>query len=227
VEAWRDVGVTEERCLLASMGIYLFNTETLVKVLQEEPKMDFGRDIIPYALTRYQVFGYVFNGYWEDIGTIAAFYHANLELTVENPKFSFYAPGAPIYSHPRFLPASRLVRCEVRRSIISEGCEIADARISDSVIGIRSVIGGRTQISKTLMLGADYYQDEVGGSPPLGIGPGSVIEGAILDKNARIGADVQIVNRRRVRDYDGDSYYIRDGIVVIPKNAQIPDGTVI
>lgn len=227
VEAWGDVGGTEERCLLASMGIYLFNTETLVKVLQEEPKMDFGRDIIPYALTRYQVFGYVFNGYWEDIGTIAAFYHANLQLTVENPKFSFYAPGAPIYSHPRFLPASRLVRCEVRRSIISEGCEIADARISDSVIGIRSIIGGRTQISKTLMLGADYYQDEVGGSPALGIGPGCVIEGAILDKNARIGADVQIVNRRRVREYDGENYYIRDGIVVVPKNAQIPDGTVI
>jgi glucose-1-phosphate adenylyltransferase len=227
VEAWRDSGVTEERCLLASMGIYLFNTEVLVKVLEEEPKMDFGRDTIPYALPLYCVNGYIFNGYWEDIGTIAAFYEANLELTAENPKFSFYAPDAPIYSHPRFLPASRIVRCEIRRSILSEGCEIADSRISDSVIGIRSIIRSRAQISRTLMLGADYYSAEMDGNPPLGIGPGCVIERAILDKNARIGADVQIVNRRKLRDYDGENYFVRDGIVVIPKNAQIPDGTVI
>lgn len=227
VETWHDAGVTEERCLLASMGIYLFNTDVLVRVLEEEPKMDFGRDIIPYALPHYRVFGHVFNSYWEDIGTIAAFYEANLELTAENPKFNFYAPDAPIYSHPRFLPASRIVRCDIRRSILSEGCEIADSRISDSVIGIRSVVRARTQITRTLMLGADYYEAELSGDPPLGIGPGCVIEGAILDKNARIGADVQIINRRRLRDYDGENYFVRDGIVVIPKNAQIPDGSVI
>jgi glucose-1-phosphate adenylyltransferase len=227
VETWRDAGVTEDRCLLASMGIYLFNTEVLVKVLEEEPKMDFGRDIIPNSLPNYKVSGYVFNGYWEDIGTIAAFYEANLGLTVENPQFSFYVPEAPIYSHPRFLPASRIVRCDIRRSILSEGCEVADSRIADSVIGIRSIIRSRAQISRTLMLGADYYEAEMAGSPPLGIGPGCVIEGAILDKNARIGADVQIVNRRKLHDYDGDNYFVRDGIVVIPKNAQIPDGTVI
>jgi glucose-1-phosphate adenylyltransferase len=227
VRVLASLGVSEDRCLLASMGIYLFNTESLVKVLSEEPKMDFGRDIIPAAIPRYKVYGYVFDSYWEDIGTIEAFYRANLDLTAENPKFSFYAPEAPIYSHPRFLPASRILNCRLTRSIVSEGCEIHSSSIEDSVIGIRSMIREGTEIRRTLVLGADFYDDEPIDPIPLGIGPACRIQGAIIDKNARIGAGVKILNERGLRDHDGENYYVRDGIVIIPKNAKIPDGTVI
>jgi glucose-1-phosphate adenylyltransferase len=227
VESWKHRGVTDERSLMASMGIYLFNTDTLVRVLEENPKMDFGKDIIPSSLPKYKVFGYVFEGYWEDIGTIDAFYRANLDLTADNPKFSFYSPGAPIYSHPRFLPASHVQECLLRRAIISEGCEIFGSRITESVIGIRSVIRENAELNRTLMLGADTYEEEALGSPPLGIGPGCFIDGAIIDKNARIGANVRITNKRQFRNYDGENYFVRDGIVIIPKNAQIQPDTVI
>lgn len=231
VEANRHLGITEERSLMASMGIYFFNTEILVKVLKDEPKMDFGRDIIPAALSQYRVFGYVFNDYWEDIGTIRAFYQSNIDLTAERPKFSFFAPSAPIYSHPRFLPGSRILRCRLTRSIVSEGCEIQDAQISDSIIGIRSRISEGTEISRTLMLGADYYDgefdDDGSGAPNLGIGSGCVIREAIIDKNARIGSGVRILNEKKLVDYDGEDYFVRDGIVIIPKNGHIADGTVI
>jgi glucose-1-phosphate adenylyltransferase len=227
IEAWRDQGVTAERCLMASMGVYLFDADVLVRVLQEEPKMDFGRDTIPYALPRYRVHGYVFTDYWEDIGTIEAFYRANLDLTADTPHFNFYEPGAPIYSNPRFLPASRIQRCSLFRTIVSEGCVVENAKISESVVGIRTVVRKDTEITRTLMLGADYYEDEFPGDPPLGVGPGSVVKGAIIDKNARIGANARIVNRRRLKNYDGENYFVRDGIVIVPKNARIPDGTVI
>jgi glucose-1-phosphate adenylyltransferase len=227
VDSWRHRGVTEESSLMASMGIYLFNTDTLVKVLEEDPKMDFGKDIIPSSLPRYKVYGYVFDGYWEDIGTIDAFYRANLDLTADNPQFSFYSEDAPIYSHPRFLPASHVQNCLLSRAIISEGCEIFGSRISESVIGIRSVIRENVELRRTLMLGADFYEEESHGNPELGIGPGCVIDGAIIDKNARIGANVQIVNKGQLKNYDGESYYVRDGIVIIPKNAHIPPETVI
>jgi len=227
VNAWPDVEVSKDRCLMASMGIYLFNTDVLVSVLEQEPKMDFGRDIIPFSLPKFQVYGFPFDGYWEDIGTIDAFYRANLDLTADTPKFSFYSPDAPIYSHPRFLPASRIRDCHLMRSIISEGCEIQGSTISDSVVGIRSIIREAAVVTRTLMLGADYYEVQTPGSLGLGIGPRSVVSGAIIDKNARIGADVRIENRRKVRNFDGENYYIRDGIVIIPKDAQIQDGTLI
>jgi glucose-1-phosphate adenylyltransferase len=225
VDTWGKSGVTAERPLMASMGIYLFKTEALVEVLKGEPMMDFGRDIIPYSLSRYGVCGYIFNGYWEDIGTIRAFYRANLDLTAEDPKFNFYDPQAPIYSHPRFLPASHIQKCELQRSILSEGCEIKDSAISESVIGIRSIIRENTRISQTLMLGADYYEESDTACIPLGVGSGCVVQGAIIDKNARIGSNVRIVNSRGLRDFDGDNYFIRDGIVIAPKNAVIEDGT--
>jgi len=225
VDTWRKAGVTPNRPLMASMGIYMFNTDALVEVLKGDPMMDFGRDIIPYSLSRYNVSGYIFNGYWEDIGTIRAFYGANLDLTVEKPKFNFYDSEAPIYSHPRFLPASHIRKCQLRSSIVSEGCEIEDSVISDSVIGIRSIIRKGSEISQTLMLGADYYEESKAGEIPLGIGPGSVVRGAIIDKNARIGADVKIVNSRKLQDYDAENYFVRDGIVIVPKNSVIEDGT--
>ncbi|UCF35372.1 MAG: glucose-1-phosphate adenylyltransferase [Acidobacteriota bacterium] len=228
VNSWKKVGVTEKRPLMASMGIYMFSTDVLVKALEDESKMDFGRDIIPAALSKSNVHGYVFNSYWEDIGTINAFYKANLDLTVTRPKFSFYDVQGPIYSHPRFLPSSRIQHCDLRNSILSEGCDIEESVISHSVIGIRSAIGKGSDISRSLILGADYFYEERGlpkGS--MGIGKGCVIRGAIIDKNARIGDGVRILNEQRIRNHDGDNYYIRDGIVVIPKNAVIEDGTII
>lgn len=228
VERWSHVGVTEENSLMASMGIYLFNTEVLVKVLDEEPKMDFGRHIIPYSLPRYDVFGYIFNDYWEDIGTIKAFYRANLDLTVEEPKFNFYDPHAPIYSHPRFLPPNRVLRSKIDSSIIAEGCEVVEARIEESVVGIRSIVREGCDLEKTLMLGADYYDDErITGRIPLGFGRNCLVKRAIIDKNARIGNDVKIVNEKNLQEHDGDNFFVRDGIVVIPKNAEVKDGTVI
>ena len=184
VDTWSQTGVTHERPLMASMGIYLFKTEVLAKVLKEEPKMDFGRDIIPDAITRYKVKGYIFDGYWEDIGTISSFYQANLDLTTPRPKFNFYDQAAPIYSHPRFLPASRIQQCRMENSIFSEGCVVSGSDIRESVVGIRSQIREDTKIYRTLILGADYYEDTSKQEIPLGIGKGSFIEGAIIDKTS-------------------------------------------
>ncbi len=225
-KTWKEFGVSNERPLLASMGIYLFHTDILVEVLKDETKLDFGRDIIPAALANYDVYGYIFNGYWEDIGTIGAFYRANLDLTAECPQFNFYDPQAPIYTHPRFLPASRMENCKVETSIISEGCSIRDAKISNSVIGIRTFVDRQAEICNSLIMGADFY-DANSLSIPVGIGSNSKIQDAIVDKNARIGRNVRIENTRKLRDFDGGNYYIRDGLVIIPKNAVIEDGTVI
>lgn len=225
LQTWRKEGVTAKKPLMASMGIYLFNTEVLTEVLADETKMDFGRDIIPSALSDHDVRGYIFGDYWEDIGTIKAFYRANMDLTLEKPKFSFYEPGAPIYTHPRFLPATRISDCKVEQSIIAEGCEIRRSRVSRSVIGIRSIIRDDTEIVRTLMMGADYYDTTGGKKIPIGIGKNSVIRDAIIDKNARIGANVQIVNKKKLKEFDGGNFFVRDGIVIIPKNAEIESGT--
>jgi len=225
VPSWEQFGITWDRPLMASMGIYLFRTEVLVKVLEQMPKMDFGRDIIPSALSEYNVQGYVFHGYWEDIGTIRAFYDANLKLAAPKPDFRLYEANSPIYSHPRFLPASRIRDCRLHHSLVSEGCEVRGSKISESVIGIRSIIRKGSELSRTLMLGADYYEEEVQGKVPIGVGQHSLIENAIIDKNARVGANVRIQNREKVMEFDGPNYYIRDGIVIIPKNGSIEDGT--
>jgi glucose-1-phosphate adenylyltransferase len=227
VPSWEQFGVSWDRPLMASMGIYLFKTEVLVKVLDQVPKMDFGRDIIPSALSNYNVQGYVFHGYWADIGTIRAFYEANLKLASPEPDFSLYEAESPIYSHPRFLPASRVKDCRFHQSLISEGCEIEGSKISESVIGIRSIIRSGSRLSKTLMMGADFYEANRMDQIPLGIGENSVISKAIIDKNARVGANVRIENKEKMKEFDGPDYFIRDGIVIIPKNSSIKDGTVI
>jgi glucose-1-phosphate adenylyltransferase len=227
VRAWEQFGVKEERPLMASMGIYLFNTEALVKVLDQVGEMDFGRDIIPAALSDYHVQGYVFHGYWADIGTIKAFYESNLRLTAPEPDFRFYEAEAPIYSHPRFLPASRIQSCRLEQSMVSEGCEIRGSSIFGSVIGIRSIIQEGCKLNQTLMMGADFYEAEKRGSVPLGVGEGSVINRTIIDKNARVGAGVTIRDKNRITDFDGPNYYVRDGVVIVPKNGVIEDGTVI
>ncbi|MBW4520560.1 MAG: glucose-1-phosphate adenylyltransferase [Scytolyngbya sp. HA4215-MV1] len=226
---------------IASMGIYVFNKNVLVKLLRQSPdQTDFGKEIIPAAAaTNHNVQAYLFKGYWEDIGTIESFYDANLALTRQpQPPFSFYEEAAPIYTRQRYLPPSKYLDCSISESIIGEGCILKKCRIHHSVLGVRSRIETGCTIEETLIMGADYYQpfaehhstveledDQV----PLGIGSDTLIRRAIIDKNARIGRNVQIINKDRVQDAERENlgFYIRSGIVVVLKNAVIPDGTII
>jgi len=220
--------------LIASMGIYLFKREALEAALKNPALVDFGRHVIPDALSRSRVQAHVHRGYWEDVGTIRSYFHANLALCQPVPPFDFYEASRPVYTHPRFLPASKVESCVVTNSLLSEGCIVVGAQIERSVIGIRSRIGRGAQVRESLILGADYYEtlDELDrgsgrGVPPIGVGEDSIVAGAILDKNARIGRGVRILNEAGVQEKDGDGYYIREGIVLVPKNGVIPDGTVI
>ena len=210
----------------ASMGIYVFNRNVLVECLDND-LVDFGKHIIPQAIQERQVSGYVFNGYWEDIGTIRAFYEANLDLTDLLPKYSFFEAAAPIYTHPRFLPGSKINGATLRQAIIADGCIISDAHLERSVIGVRSIIQSGATIRNSIVMGADYYETDAGaerGSPPIGIGRNCVIDRAIIDKNARIADGVVITPEGKPADMDAGNYFIRDGIVVVPKNAVIPPG---
>jgi glucose-1-phosphate adenylyltransferase len=220
-----------DRCFLASMGTYLFRKDVLLKVLAENPAHDFGKQIIPGALGQYRVTAHLFDGYWEDIGTIRSFFRANLDLLSENPPFDFYDPERPIFSHARLLPCSWIVDSHIERTMVAEGCIIRNAQIRHSVIGIRSVIREGSVVENTVMMGADdllprasLNTDEM---PSFGIGPHCVIRNAIIDKNASIGANCRIVNEQGLQRADGEFYAIRDGIVVIPKNAVVPPNTVI
>jgi glucose-1-phosphate adenylyltransferase len=211
----------------ASMGIYVFNRDVLVDCLNND-LVDFGKHIIPQAIQERQVSGYVFNGYWEDIGTIRAFYEANLDLTDLLPQYSFFEASAPIYTHPRFLPGSKINGATLRQSIIADGCIISDAHIERSVIGVRSIIQTGATIRNSIVMGADYYETDPAsverGVPPIGIGRNCVIDRAIIDKNARIADGVVITPEGKPPDLDAGNYFIRDGIVVVPKNAVIPPG---
>ncbi len=211
----------------ASMGIYVFNRRVLVECLDND-MVDFGKHIIPHAIKERQVSGYIFNGYWEDIGTIRAFYEANLDLTELLPKYSFFDATAPIYTHPRFLPGSKVNGAALRQAIVADGCIISDAHIERSVIGVRSVIRSGATIRNSIVMGADYYETDPAtvpeGLPAMGVGRNCVIDRAIIDKNARIADGVVITPEGKPNQYDGENYYIRDGIVVIPKNAVIPAG---
>jgi glucose-1-phosphate adenylyltransferase len=218
---------------LASMGIYIFSRRALVEALSNEKHNDFGRHVIPAMLSRLRVQAYVFDGYWEDVGTLQSYYEANLALTKAHPEFSFYDACNPMFTHPRFLAPTKMQDCKVKDALIADGGFIEGADIESSVIGIRSRIGRGVKIRRSLVLGADFYEtrEEIaasakGGDPPVGIGEGSLIDGAIIDKNARIGRNVRIVNEARVKERDASNFYIREGIVIIPKGAAIPDGTV-
>ncbi len=232
-ETLDKLGFTDpKRTYLASMGIYTFDIDALEAGLADENAIDFGRDVLPHMIKSHKVYAYIFDGYWEDIGTIRAFYEANLDLVSPTPKFHFYRSGAPIYSRPRFLPASKLYDCKVHNSAISEGCLVRESVIDTSIIGIRTLIDTGSVIRRSIVMGADFYPTspdpaETRGLPPLGIGQDVVIENAIIDKNARIGRGVIIRNEARVNHKDGDCYYIRDGIVVIPKHGVVPDHTII
>jgi glucose-1-phosphate adenylyltransferase len=222
-----------QKPFIASMGIYLFRKDVLRDLLLSEMPnaVDFGHDVIPAALSSHNVQAYLFDGYWEDIGTISAFYRANMGMTLPLPPFNFFDATAPIYTRPRFLPGSKLLDCHIQSSIITEGCIINGATIADSIIGIRSRIEHGSRLNGVLMMGADFYQtleemraDLECGRPRVGVGANCQIRGAIIDKNARIGERVNILNEERRLDYDGDGFIIRDGIVIIPKNALIRDG---
>jgi glucose-1-phosphate adenylyltransferase len=219
---------------LASMGIYIFGVDALERSLADPELVDFGRHVIPWALGEMRVHAHFYRGYWEDVGTIGSYFHANLAQTDAVPPFDFYDAGRPVYTHPRFLPATKVESCTVRSSLVSEGCILVGAEIERAVVGIRSRVGRGAQVRQSLVLGADYYEtiDEIErasarGVPPLGIGADSVVERAILDKNTRIGRGVRIVNAEKVQEKDGNGYYIRDGIVIVTKDAVIPDGMVI
>jgi len=215
--------------LLGSMGIYLFKTEVLDELLRELDVDDFGKEIIPHAIHTHRVVGYDFEGYWEDIGTIRSFYNANLDLTRPSPPFNFYDVSHPIYTHARFLPGSIIAGGTLEDVSLSDGCYIGKAEITRSVIGLRSHIQDGSIIKNTYIMGADYYEEK--NSPvndiPIGIGKNSKIDCAIIDKNARIGSNVIISPFPPGTEVDQNNWSIRDGIVVIPKNVIIPDGTII
>ena len=221
---------------LASMGVYVFKPEVLRKVLSHKDRTDFGHDIIPAAINGYRVMSYPFTKYWMDIGTIGAFFEANIELAQPDPPFQLYRPHWPIYTHRRSLPPSRIIHSEIRDSLVVEGSDITGAFISDSIVGVRSVIQQGTVLRDVVMLGADFYEGEqvltrldssAEDLPDLGIGRSCVIERAIIDKNARIGHNVVIRANPKAKDRKGDQYWIRDGITIIPRGTVIPPNTTI
>jgi glucose-1-phosphate adenylyltransferase len=215
----------DEELFQASMGIYIFNRNVLIKSLEND-LFDFGKHIIPMAIKHRYVSAFIFKGYWEDIGTIRAFYKANLDLTDIVPEYSFFEPDAPIYTHPRFLPGSKINGATLRQSIVSDGCIISDAHLERCVVGIRSIIQSGATIRDTIVMGADYFElgQTDSSQPPIGIGRNCVIERTIIDKNARIGDGVVITPEGKPANLDAENYFIRGGIVVIPKNAVIPAG---
>jgi glucose-1-phosphate adenylyltransferase len=219
-----------ERPYLGSMGVYLFKTPILLDLLEKTTVSDFGSELIPQAILSHKVFGFDFDGYWEDIGTIRTFYETNLLLTSANAPFNFFDPRRPIYTHARFLPGSIVQDCEMQDVLLCEGCKIQSARIRNSVVGLRSHITEGVDIRNTVILGADYYDPpgvEIPCGVPLGIGPDSRIDGAIIDKNTRIGAGVvvQPFPPGTRLDGEGGQWFVRDGVVVIPKDAILPPHT--
>jgi len=221
------------RDCLASMGIYLFNRDTLVEVLEKTDYQDFGKEVFPASMRTRHVQVHMFDGYWEDIGTIKSFFEANLSLADVEPPFDLVLPNRPIYSRARFLPPSRIDGATVNRSLVADGCQIQEgAVIENSVIGLRCLIGRDTVIRNSIVMGNDFYEmpEGVNGNgaeakPPLGIGPGTHIEGAIIDKNCRIGSGVRVINTEAIEDSEEDEFgMVRDGIVCVPKGTTLPDG---
>lgn len=219
-----------ERPYLGSMGIYLFNKDALIKTLESTTDDDFGGEVIPKAIHTHKICGFDFEGYWEDIGTMRTFYEVNLKLTSPDSPFNFHDPDHRIYSRPRFLPGTKVDGATLENVMIADGCIIGKAEIQNAAIGLRSQVQNGAVLRDTVLMGADYYDNpsEMKSSGiPIGIGKNSVIEGALIDKNARIGQGVIIKPFPRGTEIDGDDWVVRDGIVVIPKRAVIPDGTVI
>ena len=233
-----DPEQAKENPFIASMGIYVFKKQALIDLLRRSPEQtDFGKEIIPGSAREYNVQAYLFDGYWEDIGTIEAFFNSNLALTQQpDPPFSFYDEEAPIYTRARYLPPSKVLDSKITESIVGDGCMLKQCTIHRTVIGLRQRNGANCEIENALLMGADYYEsgDEsqqhlTRGIIPVGIGEGTIIKKAIVDKNARIGRNVKIINKENIQEAEREDlgFYIRSGIVVILKNAVIPDGMII
>jgi glucose-1-phosphate adenylyltransferase len=221
-----------ERPYLGSMGIYMFKISVLLEMLEGTVHDDFGGHVIPAAIRTHAVFGYEFDGYWEDVGTIRTYYDTNLALTLPNPPFDFFDPDRPIYTHSRVLPGSTIQNSVLENVLLSEGCCIQNAEIRHSVVGVRSQVRSGVRLLDTVLVGSDYYDhtpevDDESPLPPLGLGRDCQVEGAIIDKNARLGRGVVIRPFPRGTDMDRDTWFVRDGIVVIPKDTILPQGTYI
>lgn len=216
-----------EKVYLASMGIYIFNTDILNNLLKENDKKDFGKDIIPEAIKIHNVYSYIFDEYWEDIGTIQSFWAANLALTDNVPKFSFYDMSRLIFTRLRYLPPSKINSCELVNSLISDGCILSGKKIERSVIGIRSIVGEGSIIEESILMGSDFYDnsDSFKAEILLGIGTNCIIKKAIIDKNVRIGDNVEITPKNKPNHMDSEKFCIRDGIIIIPKNTVISSNT--
>jgi len=226
------IGHSPEKPFMASMGIYVFSRDVLLDLLQADRATDFGREIIPSALGSYRVNSYLFRGYWADVGTVGSFYDANLLLTQPGAAFRFYDPRRPMYTRPRFLPAARFAECSIRDAIVADGSYLDRCRVEGSIVGIRTNVQAGAVILRSVLLGADFFEadDDAttrGDNPRLGIGRDVVLDRVIVDKNARIGDGVRLCNQRGIQHADGDGYYIRDGIVVVPKDGVIRSGTII
>jgi len=223
-------GHTPERPFVASMGVYVFSRDVLLDMLAAGDAKDFGREVIPAALGRYRVNAFLHRGYWADVGTVESFYDANIMLTRADSPFQFYDPHRPIYTHPRFLPGSRLSDCVIRDAVIAEGCYLARSVVESSVVGIRTLVRQGATIKRSVLLGADFYEDDEmaparGDAPKLGIGRDVMLDRVIVDKNARIGEGARLVNEQQIQDADGDGYYIRNGVIIVPKDGVIRPGT--
>jgi glucose-1-phosphate adenylyltransferase len=223
----------DEEFFLASMGIYVFNRDVLMKLL-ENAYTDFGKHIIPNAIPGQRVFSYIFQGYWEDIGTIRSFFEANLNLTTELPRFNFFDMSAPIFTRPRFLPASKINGAQIDHAVISDGCILNHCQIASSIVGVRCLVDRDSRLFRSIVLGSDFFEsldsileNERSGRPRIGVGINTQIENAIIDKNARIGNNCVITPAGKPENVDHPLYYIRDGIVIVPKNGIVPHGTVI
>lgn len=218
---------------LASMGIYMFNRDLLIKSLENEMK-DFGKEIIPGLLGQAKLSSFIFDGYWEDIGTVGSFFEANLSLASDVPPFNFFEANYPVYTHARYLPASKINKCSIDHAIIADGCIIHDARLNECVIGVRSIIRGGSTLERTVMMGGDYFETpedlkalEAKGVPPVGVGTNCRIKNAIIDKSARIGNNVTLSPDGKADETEGEGYFVRDGVIVVLKGAIIPDGSII
>ena len=220
----------DEKPFMASMGVYVFSRRVLLEMLEREAGHDFGRELIPNALGKYKVMPYLYTGYWADVGTIESFYEANVMLGRAAAPFRFWDPQRPIYTHLRHLPGSRMTDCTISDSIVADGCFLDRCRVNDSVVGIRTHVSSGATISRSVLLGADFYDDGDDTPetlPSLGIGRDVVLDRTIVDKNARIGDGVRLVNEKNTEHADGDGYYIRGGVIVVPKGGVIRPGTVV
>ncbi len=218
---------SREKTHVGSMGIYIFKKEVLFELLEKYDYNDFGKQIIPAAISNFRVFAYPFDGYWEDIGTTKAFFDAHIDMTLPEPPFNFYDQNKPIFTRARFLPAAKITGSIINSSIVCEGSMIEDASISDSVIGLRSVIRAGSRLSRVIFMGSDFFETERRDGDGLGIGKNCVIQNAILDKDVRIGDNVQLINKEKIVNGEHDGIIIRDGIIVVPKSTHIPSGFIL